>query len=103
MRSIQKYDGIVTSNGTHQSEKMVPVSTSLFPIAATVFLVILAVVIIVFKAQHVRGRVRGRGPFGLFAQPRHTFAQYDDDESEGEGSDAERGGQTDAENRRKFR
>ena len=79
-------------------------STSLFPIAATAVLVILAVVIIVFKAQHARGRVKGRGPFGLFAQPRHTFAQYDDDdESEGEGSDAERGGQTGAEDRRKFR
>ena len=102
MRSVQKYDGIVVSNGTHQSERMVPVSTSLFPIAATAVLVILAVVIIVFKAQHVRGRVSGRGPFGLFAQPRHTFAQYGD-EGEGEGSDAERGGQTDAEDRRKFR
>lgn len=102
MRSIQKYDGIVTSNGTHQSEKMIPVSTSLFPIAATAFLVILAVVIIVFKAKHARGRVRGRGPFGLFAQPRHTFAQYDD-EGEREGSDAERGGQTGAEDGQKFR
>ena len=82
---------------------MIPVSTSLFPIAATAVLVILAVVIIVFKAQHARGRVKGRGPFGLFAQPRHTFAQYDDAESEGEGSDAERGSQTGAEDRRKFR
>lgn len=76
-------------------------STSLFPIAATAFLVILAVVIIVFKAKHARGRVRGRGPFGLFAQPRHTFAQYD--EGEREGSDAERGGQTGAEDGQKFR
>lgn len=62
---------------------MVSVVTNLFPIAATAFLVILAVVIIVYKARHVRGRVRGRGPFGLFAQPRHTFAQYDE-EDEGE-------------------
>jgi hypothetical protein len=102
MRSGQKYDGIVVSNGTHQSERIVPVSTSLFPIAATAFLVILALVIILFKAKHARGRVRGRGPFGLIAQPRHTFAQYDE-EGEGEGSDAERGGQTGAEDRQKFR
>ena len=103
MRSIQKYDGIVTSNGTHQSEKMIPVPTSLFPIAATAVLVILALVIIVFKAKHARGRVRGRGPFGLFAQPRHTFAQYNDEEGDGEGFDAERGGQTGAEDGQKFR
>jgi hypothetical protein len=62
---------------------MLPVSMYLFPIAATAFLVVLAMVIIVFKAKHIRGRVRGRGPFGMFAQPRHTFAQYDDDDSEG--------------------
>jgi hypothetical protein len=81
---------------------MIPVSMSLFPIAATVFLAILALVIVVFKAKHAKGRVRGRGPFGLFAQPRHTFAQYDD-EGEGEGSDAERGDQTGAEDGQKFR
>jgi hypothetical protein len=55
-------------------------SMYLFPIAVTAFLVLLAVVIIVFKSRHLRSRVRGRGPFGLFAQPRHTFAQYDEDE-----------------------
>lgn len=68
--------------------KMVLVSMNLFPIAATAFLVVLAVVFIVFTAKYIRGRVRGRGPLGLFSQPRHTFAQYDD-EGEGEGTDAE--------------
>ncbi len=82
---------------------MIPVSTSLFPIAAMAFLVILVLVIVVFTAKYIRGRVRGRGPFGLFAQPRHTFAQYDDDEGAGERSDAERGGQTGAEDRQKIR
>ena len=78
-------------------------STSLFPIAVSVFLVILAVGIIVFKARHLRGRVSGRGPFGLFAKPRHTFAQYDEEEREGERSDPERGGKPGAEDRQKFR
>ena len=59
--------------------KWVPVSMNLFPIAATAFLVVLAVVFIVFSAKYIRTRARGRGPLGLFAQPRHTFAQYDDD------------------------
>jgi hypothetical protein len=53
-------------------EKMVLVSMTLFAIAATAFLVIFAVVYLVFTAKHIKGRVRGRGPFGLFAQPRHT-------------------------------
>ena len=70
--------------------KMVLVSMNLFPIAATAFLVVLAVVFIVFTAKYIRGRVRGRGPLGLFSQPRHTFAQYDD-EGESEGTDAEGG------------
>jgi hypothetical protein len=28
----------------------------------------------------------------MFSQPRHTFAQYDDDDDEGEGIKAEEGG-----------
>lgn len=71
--------------------KLVLASMNLFPIAATAFLVVLAVVFIVLTAKYIRGRVRGRGPLGLFSQPRHTFAQYDDDEGEGEGTDAEGG------------
>lgn len=78
-------------------------STSLFPIAATAFLAILALAVVVFTARYIRGRVSGRGPFGLFAQPRHTFAQYDNDEGSGERSDAERGGQTGAEGGQKIR
>jgi hypothetical protein len=77
---------------------MVPLLMNLFAIAATAFLVILAVVFVVFKVKYSRTRVGGRGPFGMFAHPRHTFAQYDD-EGEGEGSDAEGGGQSGAEDR----
>ena len=62
--------------------KKVSMSMYRFPMAVTSFLVMLAMVIVVFKAKYVRGRVRGRGPVGLLAQPRHTFAQYDDDEGE---------------------
>ncbi len=40
--------------------KMVSVSTNLFPIATTAFLVVLAVVFIVFAPTYVRGRVGGR-------------------------------------------
>ena len=72
--------------------KMVPVSTNLFPIAATAFLVVLAVVFLVFTAKYIRTRARGRGPMEMFSQPRHTFAQYDDDDDEGEGIDTEEGG-----------
>jgi hypothetical protein len=85
---------------------MVPVSMNLFTIAATAFLVILAMVFVVYKVKYIRTRVGGRGPFGMFAHPRHTFAQYDEEdeeEGEGEGSDAEGGGQTGAEDRQKFR
>ena len=71
---------------------MVPVSTNLFPIAATAFLVVLAVVFVVFTAKYNRTRARGRGPLEMFSQPRHTFAQYDDDDGEGEGIDTEEGG-----------
>ncbi|CAA9441029.1 MAG: hypothetical protein AVDCRST_MAG01-01-3631 [uncultured Rubrobacteraceae bacterium] len=67
-----------------------PVSTSLFPIAATAFLVVLAVVFVVFTARYIRTRAGGRGPLGMFSQPRHTFAQYEEDE--GEGNDTEEGG-----------
>jgi len=35
--------------------------------------------------------VRGRGPFGMFAQPRHTFAQYDEDDGEGDAGGDEEG------------
>ena len=73
--------------------KWVPVSMNLFPIAATAFLVVLAVVFIVFTAKYIRTRARGRGPLGLFAQPRHTFAQYDDDgEGDAEGRNSDGGG-----------
>ena len=79
--------------GCHHEEsgrKVVPVSTSLFPIAATAFLVVLAVVFVVFTARYIRTRAGGRGPLGMFSQPRHTFAQYEEDE--GEGNDTEEGG-----------
>ena len=71
---------------------MVPVSTNLFPIAATAFLVVLAVVFVVFTAKYIRTRARGRGPLEMFSQPHHTFAQYDDDDDEGEGINTEEGG-----------
>jgi hypothetical protein len=71
---------------------MVPVSTNLFSIAATAFLVVLAVVFVVFTAKYIRTRARGRGPLEMFSQPRHTFAQYDDDDDEGGGIDTEEGG-----------
>ena len=65
---------------------MVTVSTNLFAIAVAAFFMVFAVVYIVHRVKYFRTRVRGRGPFGMFAQPRHTFAQYDD-EGEGEGID----------------
>ena len=67
--------------------KVVPVSMTLFTIAATAFLVVLALAFLVFSVKYIRTRARGRGPLGLFSQPRHTFAQYDD-EGEGEGINA---------------
>jgi hypothetical protein len=84
--------------------KMVPVSTNLFPIVATAFLVVLAVVFVVFTAKYIRTRARGRGPLEMFSQPRPTFAQYDDDDDdEGEGIDTEEGGaKTGRENRQKL-
>jgi hypothetical protein len=74
--------------------KTVPVSMDLFiPIAGTAFLVGLAVAFVVFSVKYIRGRVEGRGPFGMFAQPRHTVAQYDDDEGDGgDRMDTEGGG-----------
>lgn len=48
-------------------------------------------VFLVFTAKTTRGHVRGRGAFGLFAQLRHTFAQYDGGESKGEGMTTEGG------------
>jgi hypothetical protein len=81
---------------------MVPVSTNLFPIVATAFLVVLAVVFVVFTAKYIRTRARGRGPLEMFSQPRHTFAQYDDDDDEGGGIDTEVGGaKADHEDRQK--
>jgi hypothetical protein len=72
----------------------------LFTIAATVFLVILALAFLVFTAKYIRTRASGWGPLGLFSQPRHTFAQYDD-EGEGEGintgGDGAKTGREDAE------
>ena len=76
----------------HTGRKAVPVSTNVFPIAATAFLVVLAVVFLVFTAKYIRTRARGRGPMEMFSQPRHTFAQYDDDDDEGEGINTEEGG-----------
>jgi hypothetical protein len=67
--------------------KMVPVSMNLFTIATTAFLVVLALAFLVFSAKYIRTRPRGRGPLGMFSQPRHTFAHYDD-EGEGEGINA---------------
>ena len=68
--------------------KKVLVSMYLFQIAAMAFLVVLTLSLLVFAVRYIRTRVGGRGPFGMFAQPRHTFAQYDDDdEGEGEGID----------------
>jgi hypothetical protein len=49
--------------------KIVPVSMNLFPIAATAFLVGLAVVFVVFTVKYIGGRVGGRGPLGLFSHP----------------------------------
>jgi hypothetical protein len=73
--------------------KTVPVSMDLFiPIAGTAFLVGLAVAFVVFSVKYIRGRVEGRGPFGMFAQPRHTFAQYDDEGDGGDRMDTEGGG-----------
>ncbi len=72
-------------------EEVVSMSITLFAIATTAFLVVLAVVFIVFRVKHIRGRVRGRGPFGMFAQPRHTFAQYDEDDGEGDAGGDEEG------------
>ena len=66
---------------------MVPVSMNLFTSAATAFLVVLALAFLLFTAKYIRTRARGRGPLGLFSQPRHTFAQYDN-EGEGEGINA---------------
>jgi hypothetical protein len=68
--------------------EMVVVSTNLFAIAVAAFIVVFAVVYIVYRVKYFGTRVRGRGPFGMFAQPRHTFAQ-DDDESEVAGMDTE--------------
>ena len=76
-------------------------STNLFPITATAFLVVLAVVLVVFTAKYIRTRARGRGPVEMFSQPRHTFAQCDDDD-EGEGINTEEGGaETGREDRQK--
>jgi hypothetical protein len=72
--------------------KLVAVSMNLFAIAATAFLVGLAVVFVIFTAKYIRTRVGGRGPLGLFAHPRHTYAQYDDDQGEGDGMGTEGGG-----------
>jgi hypothetical protein len=72
--------------------KMVPVSMNLFTIAATAFLVVLALAFLVFSVKYIRTRARGRGPLGMFSQPRHTFAQYDD-EGEGEGEGIDTGGE----------
>ncbi len=61
-------------------------SLNLFEISATAFLVVLTLSWLVFAAKYIRTRAKGRGPFGMFAQPRQTFAQYDD-ECEGKGID----------------
>ena len=82
---------------------MVAVSMTLFAIAVAAFFVVFAVVYIVFRVKCFGTRVRGRGPFGMFAQPRHTFAQYDDDEGEGVEMDTEgSGAEADRDDRQKF-
>ena len=51
----------------------------------------------------VFGEQVSRGPLGLFAQPRHTFAQYDDDgegDAEGMNTDGD-GAKTAREDRQK--
>ena len=74
----------------------------LFQIAATTFLVVLTLSLLVFAVKYIRTRVGGRGPFGMFAQPRHTFAQYDDDEGEGVELDTEgSGAEADCDDRQK--
>jgi hypothetical protein len=68
---------------------MVLVSMNLFQIAATAFLVVLTLSLLVFTVKYIRTRAKGRGPFNMFSQPRQTFAQYDD---EGEGEETDTGG-----------
>jgi hypothetical protein len=81
---------------------VVAVSTTLFAIAVAAFFVVFAVAYIVYRVKYFGTRVRGRGPFGMFAQPRHTFAQYDD-EGEGVEMDTEgSGAESDREDRQKF-
>jgi hypothetical protein len=58
---------------------MVLVSMNLFQIAATAFLVVLTLSLLVFTVKYIRTRAKGRGPFNMFSQPRQTFAQYDDE------------------------
>ena len=75
---------------------VVVVSTTLFAITVAAFFVVFAVVYIVFRVKYFGTRVKGQGPFGMFAQPRHTFAQYDDEgevvemDTEGSGAEADR-------------
>ncbi len=79
------------------------VSTTLFAIAVAAFFVVFAVVYIVYRVKYFRTRARGRGPFGMFAQPRHTFAQYDDDDGEGVEMDTKgSGAEADRDDRQKF-
>ena len=81
---------------------VVAVSTTLFAIAVAAFFVVFAVAYLVFRVKYFGTRVRGRGPFGMFAQPRHTFAQYDD-EGEGVEMDTEgSGAEADRDDRQKF-
>jgi hypothetical protein len=47
----------------------VPVSTNLFPITATAFLVVLAVVFLVFTAKYIGTRARGEDPWACSRNP----------------------------------
>ena len=44
-------------------------SLNLFEIAATAFLVVLTLSLLVFAAKYIRTRAKGRGPFGMFSHP----------------------------------
>ena len=80
---------------------MVLVSMIVFQIAATAFLVVLTLSLLVFAVKYIRTRAKGRGPFGMFSQPGPTFAQYDDEgggKGTATGGDGAKTGRNDSQN-----